>query len=161
MSDPFSAIPSRIPERSEIAHQNAPQSPQEDALATQWSFWALSEIEKPLLLAAANLKLFDAEVRRPAEVEIALRKLSRPWGVLEKRLAQSPYVLGDRFTVADLNIAAVMTLALSCDIDIDAWPRLKGWLHDCLFRPAATDWRTVSFRIPRPASELGVLSMFV
>jgi glutathione S-transferase len=139
----------------------APVTPQEDALATQWSCWALTEIEKPLLLAAANLKLFDAELRQPQEVEIAVKKLSRPWGVLEKHLTDRPYMLGDRFTVADLNIAAVMTLALSCGLDLDAWPRMKAWLESCLFRPAATDWRAVTFRIPRPPSPLGVLSMFV
>jgi glutathione S-transferase len=138
-----------------------PQSPEEDALATLWSFWALSEIEEPLPLAAANLKLFDAEGRRPAEGQIALGKLSRRWGVLEKRLANRRYVPGDRFTVADLNIAAVMTLAFTCGISIGALPRVKTWLHECLYRPSATDWRSVSFRILRPASDLGVMSMFV
>jgi glutathione S-transferase len=105
--------------------------------------------------------LFDAAERRPEEAEIAVKKLSRPWGVLERHLADRPYVLGDRFTVADLNIAAVMTLVPTCGLDIDIWPRMKSWLHACLYRPAATDWRGVSFRIPRPANELGVLSMFV
>ena len=138
-----------------------PQSPQEDALATQWSFWALSEIDKPLVLAAANLKLFDAAARRHEEVEIALKKLSRPWSVLEKHLKDRPYVLGDRFTVADLNIASVMTLPLLCEIDLGAWPRMKEWLRECLYRPAADDWRTVEFRIPRPPNDLAVLAMFV
>ena len=126
----------------------APQTPQEDALATQWSFWVLSEIEKPLLLAAANQKLFAAELRRSEEAEIAMKKLARPWGVLDRHLGARDYVLGERFTVADLNIAAVMTLALSCGLDLDVWPRMKAWLHACLFRPAATDWRGVDFRIP-------------
>lgn len=140
---------------------NAPRTPQEDALAVQWSFWVLSEIEKPLLLAAANLKLFDAGERATDEVQIAVKKLTRPWNVLEQHLADKPYVLGDRFTVADLNIAAVMTLVPTAGVDIDAWPRMKSWLHDCLYRPAATDWRDVSFRIPRPAGDKGMLAMFV
>ena len=138
-----------------------PAGLEEEALATQWSFWALSEVEKPLLLAAANLKLFDADQRRPGEVEIAMKKLSRPFDVLERHLAHRAFMLGQRFTVADLNIAAVMTLALSCGLNLDVWPRMEAWLRDCLYRPAATDWRDVAFRIPRPPSELGVLAMFV
>jgi len=139
----------------------SPATLREDALATQWSFWALSEIEKPLLLAAANLKLFDDDKRDLGEVESAIRKLSRPWGVLEAHLAQRPYVLGDRFTVADLNIAAVMTLVITAGVNIDGWPRVKAWLNGCLYRPAATDWRGVEFRIPRPVDDKGVLAMFV
>jgi glutathione S-transferase len=139
----------------------APQSPQEDALATQWSFWALSEIEKPLLLAAANLKLFDADKRDQDELDIAVKKLSRPFNVLERHLADRHFVLGDRFTVADLNIASILTLVPTSGVDVDAWPRLQSWLEDCIYRPAATDWRDVSFRIPRPANDKGVLAMFV
>ena len=72
-----------------------------------------------------------------------------------------PYMPGDRFTVADLNIAGVMTLALLCEIDLNAWPRMKEWLQRCLDRPAADDWRGVNFRIPRPPTDLGGLAMFV
>ena len=72
--------------------------------------------DKPLVLAAANLKLFYAASRSQQEAEVALKKLSRPCNVLEKHLKDRPYVLGNRFTVADLNIAGVMTLALLCQL---------------------------------------------
>ena len=39
------------------------------------------------------------------------------------------------FTVADLNVAAVISRAV--DMDLSAWPHLKAWLTRCLGRPAA------------------------
>jgi glutathione S-transferase len=46
-------------------------------------------------------------------------------------------LLGNEFTVADLNVAAVISRAV--DMDLSAWPHLKAWLTRCLDRPAARD----------------------
>ena len=139
----------------------APTSEEEDALAVQWSFWVVTEIEKPMIMASANLKLLEPGERSPEELQIAVKKLSRPFHVLERHFASRPYLLGDRFTVADLNVAAVLTLAVTVGLDFEAWPRLKAWLHGCLYRPAATDWRTVDFRIKRAPGDLSAVAMFV
>ena len=139
----------------------APRDLQEDALATQWSFWVTTEIEKPLLLASANRKLFAADQRNEEEALTALAKLARPFKVLDELLATRPHLLGERFTVADLNVATVLDLAPQCGIALDAWPQLDAWLKRCLARPAAADWQSVSFSIPRPPTPLGVLRMFI
>ena len=54
---------------------------------------------------------------------------------LQWSLAKNPYLLGAEFTVADLNVAAVISRAP--DMDLSAWPNLKAWLMRCLGRPAA------------------------
>lgn len=139
----------------------AAQDLKEEALMAQWSLWVENEIEKPLLLAAANQALFAPDARSVHERDLALKKLSRPWTVLEKHLADRPYLVGSRFTVADLNVAAVMTLVPVTGIDLSAWPKLENWLDRCLNRPVAVDWKSVKFTIPRPPTPLGVLGMFV
>ena len=133
----------------------------EEALATQWSFWVATEVEKPLLLASANRRLFAADQRDEAQAQMALGKLDRPFKVLDAHLASQPWLTGQRFTVADLNVATVMDLAPQCGIALDDWPHLAAWHQRCLARPAASDWRSVSFTIPRPATALGLLKMFV
>jgi glutathione S-transferase len=55
--------------------------------------------------------------------------------VLDGALARTPYLLGDDFTVADLNVAAVISRAI--DMDLGAKPHLGSWLRCCLERPAA------------------------
>jgi glutathione S-transferase len=139
----------------------APASLQEAALATQWSFWVVTEVEKPLLFASANRRLFAEGQRDEEQAQMAIEKLHRPFKVLDAHLANRDWVLGDRFTVADLNVATVMDLAPQCGIALDAWPRLQQWHQRCLARPAASDWMDVRFSIPRPATSLALLRMFV
>ena len=139
----------------------APADPHEDALTMQWSFWVVTEVEKPLLFASANRALFAQEARNEDEAQMAIAKLDRPFKVLDAHLAEQPYLLGGQFTVADLNVASVMDLAPQCGITLDTWPRMRDWHQRCLERPAADDWKTVKFSIPRPPTALGVLKMFV
>ncbi len=139
----------------------APRDLPEDALMTQWSFWVVTEVEKPLLFAAANRALFVEVARNEEEAQMALTKLDRPFKVLERHLQQRDYLLGERFTVADLNLATVMDLAPQCAISLQQWPTLKAWHERCLARPAAADWAGITFTIPRPANSLGLLRMFV
>jgi glutathione S-transferase len=58
-----------------------------------------------------------------------------PFKVLDAALAKQPYLLGNDFTVADLNVAAVISRAI--EMDLSAAPNLKAWLTRCLERPAA------------------------
>ena len=60
-----------------------------------------------------------------------------PFRVLEGAFDGRPYLLGDDFMVADLNVAAVISRAI--DMDLTATPRLADWLRRCLGRPAAQD----------------------
>lgn len=132
-----------------------------ETLAVQWSFWVTTEVEKPLLFASANRKLFAQGARDEEQALMAIAKLNRPFKVLDAHLAQQPFLLGSAFTVADLNVATVMDLAPQCGIALDHWPHLQAWHSQCLARPAAADWKDVQFSIPRPPTALGILKMFV
>jgi glutathione S-transferase len=138
----------------------APANAWEDAQATQWSFWVVTEVEKPLLLAAANSLLFAAADRNTEELALMCQRLDRPFKVLNAHLAAQNYVLGARFTVADLNIAALMSLVPLSGLPLDEYPHLKHWLHACLERPAAADWKPINFTVPRPPAHM-MLASFV
>ena len=60
------------------------------------------------------------------------RRRSKCW---TRRSPKQPYLLGKEFTVADLNVAAVISRAI--EMDLSATPSLKVWLQRCLERPAA------------------------
>ncbi|MGE0416228.1 MAG: glutathione S-transferase family protein [Acetobacteraceae bacterium] len=112
----------------------APATPEEEALATQWSFWVMTEIEKPLLtimLHAVGMRPVASDVLAQCEAD-----LQRPLKVLEDHLATRDWLIADRFTVADLNVAAVMIWAKTGKLDLTAWPRTADWLRRCMARPA-------------------------
>jgi glutathione S-transferase len=112
-----------------------PATPQGEAKACQWSLWAANEVERGVNVWSFHaLRLPPAE-RNPQIAADAIALLAAPFAVLDKELSDHPYLLGDHFTVADLNLAAVMSRAL--EMDLTAAPRLAQWLCRCLDRPAA------------------------
>jgi glutathione S-transferase len=112
-----------------------PATPQGEAKATQWSLWAANEIER-----ATNVWSFHAERLPPGERDpkiaaAAIELLASPYRVLDGALARQPYLLGDNFTVADLNVGAVALRARA--MDLSATPNFRDWLDRCYDRPAA------------------------
>jgi glutathione S-transferase len=106
-----------------------------EAKAWQWSLWAVQEVDRGVNIWSLHAIRLPPEDRDAARREEALRVIAPPVGVLEQTLADRPYLLGDEFTVADLNVAAVISRAI--DMDLSATPRLGDWLRRCLDRPAA------------------------
>jgi glutathione S-transferase len=67
----------------------------------------------------------------------ALKVLAAPFRVLDGALAGRDYLIDGAFTVADLNVAAVVSRAI--EMDLAATPHLARWLKACLERPAARE----------------------
>jgi glutathione S-transferase len=106
-----------------------------EAKVVQWSLWAANEIER-----ATNVWSFHAERLPPAERDpkiaaAAIELLTPPFRVVDQALADQSYLLGDEFTVADLNVAAVALRSIA--MDLSATPRYRDWLRRCYDRPAA------------------------
>jgi len=107
---------------------------QDEALATQWSFWAMTEVEKPLLtlmLHQLEMHPVDEATRTQCRTE-----LDRPLSVLEAHLSDRPWLLGRAFSAADLNVASVMVWARASRLDMTAYPKVTDWLKRCMARPA-------------------------
>jgi glutathione S-transferase len=112
-----------------------PAAPQEEARAWQWSFWAISEVDRGVNIWSLHAVRLPPAERDAAKRDEALKVLAAPFKVLDSAVARNPYLLGDHFTVADLNVAAVISRAAA--MDLSAVPNLKAWLTRCLDRPAA------------------------
>ncbi len=113
-----------------------PQLLEDEARAWQWSFWAMTEIERPALTVLLN-RIGPEDKRDTAAADAAERALAAPLRVLDGAVAASPYLLGDHFTVADLNVAAVLSWARQARVDFAAVPKMEAWLKACHDRPAA------------------------
>lgn len=108
---------------------------EDEAKVWQWTLWALTEVDRGVNIWSLNaIRLPEAE-RDAAKRAEALQVLKAPFKVLDEAVAKQPYLLGNSFTVADLNVAAVISRAV--DMDLSAVPHLKAWLERCLARPGA------------------------
>ena len=106
-----------------------------EARAWQWSLWSVQEVDRGANIWSLHAVRLPPQDRDPQRLAEALEVLEAPFRVLEGALAGGAYLLGDEFTVADLNVAAVISRAI--DMDLSATPRLRDWLERCLERPAA------------------------
>ncbi|MBW8838080.1 MAG: glutathione S-transferase family protein [Burkholderia sp.] len=114
----------------------APKSVQEEALMTQWSLWVVNEIEHLLMVILQHRMLLPADVRKPKRADEAWDKLQKPLGVLGAALTNRDYLIGNRFTLADLNVAIVLSSFSRLNLELTLYPNLRAWLDTCLGRPA-------------------------
>jgi len=113
-----------------------PSSALDEAATWQWSVWGISEIE-PLQMQIVVQKFFMPEDKKDeAAVGRAERGLARPLKVLDDTLANSDYLLGADFSVADLNLAGVMELLNMIQFDMGSRPNVQRWLAACRERPS-------------------------
>ena len=113
-----------------------PTNANDEAKAWQWSVWAISEIE-PLQMQIVVQKLFTPEEKRnPKVVEGASKGLQRPLKVLDAALAGRDWLIGNHFSVADLNVAAVMHLMKMINFTYAEHTNLQRWADACYARPA-------------------------
>ena len=114
-----------------------PATLQGEAKAWQWSLWAVTEVDRGVNIWSLHAIRLPPEERDAAKGAEALSVLAEPFKVLDGALAGRRYLIGDDFTVADLNVSAVISRAV--DMDLAATPNLKAWLVRCLERPAARE----------------------
>jgi glutathione S-transferase len=112
-------------------------------LASQWSFWAMLEMEHLLLDLLLHRALLPEFSRDPSYAERDELLLQKPLGVLNTALAGREFLAGSGFTVTDLNVAGILVWGKMARLGLSNHPELKRWLDDCLARPAyrrVRDW---------------------
>jgi glutathione S-transferase len=99
---------------------------------------------KPLLGAQPDPAVLDAQAAQ-------FHKLA---GILDARLATSPWVCGDRPTIADIALAAPMHLHQYQQLPLSAHPNLKRWMTERVEALPAWDrtWVGPGFTLQRPAA---------
>jgi glutathione S-transferase len=112
-----------------------PAKLEDEARVWQWSFWAIAEVDRGVNIWSLHAVRLPPDERNAALRDEAQKVIASPFKVLDAAVARRPYLLGHDFTIADLNVAAVLSRA--ADMDLTAWPNLKTWLTRCLDRPAA------------------------
>jgi glutathione S-transferase len=107
-----------------------------EGLTWQWSFWVMTEVEQPLLTVLMHSRVLAESQRDADKVKRSLGILKTPFAILERALDGQDYLVTSRFTVADLNVAAVLSWCKPSRISLADYPHLDAWLRRCLDRPA-------------------------
>ncbi len=114
-----------------------PRNVAEEGQMTMWSVWAMTECEPHTIQVLYNTIGKPEPERVPALVTAAAAALQRPLNVLDAHLkAEGGFVVGKRFTVADINLAEVIRYAQPMPELFAGRPALKAWIEACQARPA-------------------------
>ena len=100
------------------------------ALVYQWAFFAMTELE------AAVLRLYTARHGDDPETLVkAEERMAKVAAALEAGLDGEPYLVGPRFTIADVIVGGVLESARKYEVSPDS-PPLLAYLEGLDARPA-------------------------
>lgn len=115
----------------------APQDAAETALTDQWALFAATGIEAPALeILYTQADGGDRTPEGQAAIAINAEKLRRPLKRLQAHLQDHDWLVGGRFTVADILVAECLRYAQGHPTLLGEFPAVKRWLETCQARPA-------------------------
>jgi GST-like protein len=100
----------------------------------QWLMWQMGGVG-PMFGQANHFRAYAKEPQ-PYPIERYTNESNRLTGVLDKRLAQSPWVAGDEYSIADIAIFPWMRGSEKRGVDLAAYPNVKRWFDTIGARPA-------------------------
>jgi glutathione S-transferase len=65
--------------------------------------------------------------------------LERPFGIVEKALADKPYLMGTEFSAADAYLYTILSWAPRVGIDLGRWPNITAYVARVKERPSVFD----------------------
>ncbi len=97
----------------------------------RWSLWAQGSVEPWVQRDTDSVVLLAPVV---GDIE---GFLGHSLNALEHALTASDWLLGDLFTLADLNVANILSPSRASRLDMAQYPNTRDWLGTCYSRPAA------------------------
>ena len=111
-----------------------PHDAQRAASASRWMDWQLSTLAGPTGV------LFRALLRNEsvpaAQVDAAIKRGGEVWAIVDRQLAQHPYLAGDDLTVGDIALGNAIHRWYKFDIPRPPLAALRAWYERLLARPA-------------------------
>ncbi len=115
----------------------------------QWSIWSQVEYQRSLITLFIQ-KMFVPEDKRDAEKMAEAEGKIRPLNaVLDAHLEGRDFMVGDSFTLADLDVASVARINIPVGIDLADTPNLARWFVAITERPAYLRVRALDKKVAR------------
>ncbi len=118
----------------------APANAPEHSKMLQWAFYGVSAVEESAL--SVQMTHTGGKAATPegaASLAAARDKLQRPFAAIDGALRTTGYLVGGRFTMADINMAEMVRYVQMEPGFLARFPALDAWLKACQARPAFQD----------------------
>src|SRR5262245_25838718 len=111
-----------------------PADPQGRVEVTQWLFWQMAGLG-PMAGQNHHFSQYASE-RLPYAINRYVNETNRLYGVLNKRLADRPFVAGKDYSIADMASYPWTVSYERQGQDLNDFPHLKRWFESIRARPA-------------------------
>lgn len=110
-----------------------PDDPFERAKVMQWLFFERSYVSPSI----ANLRYFTltGKIDRQQGVEGRRALGVKTLGVMDRELAERPFLAGEAYTIADISNFAYSHLAGEAGFDLSAYPNVEAWIERVRSQP--------------------------
>ncbi len=121
-------------------------TPREQIAVTEWLMWQMGGLG-PMAGQAHHFLKYAPAMDPPNDLPYAKdryrNETARLYGVLDRKLAQTEYVAGDFYSIADMSIWGWASLWEGQQQTLDDKPHMKRWLETVSARPAVQRGRAL------------------
>lgn len=112
------------------------KTPQEKGHVLQWSTWSQVELQPPMVDILIQMWFTPEDKRNMSIVSQAQDKIPPMMQILDKALAGKSYLVGEKFTLADINVSSVVNIALGLKFPLDGYENINFWMNRIKERPS-------------------------
>jgi glutathione S-transferase len=112
---------------TESAATLLPHDVYERGLMYQWLFFEQYSHEPTIAVRRGNL-IYKKRQASDEEMQQLLDKGYRALGVMETQLINTPFMAGDKMTIADIALFAYTHIASEGGYDMDRYPNIQDWI---------------------------------
>ncbi|MFZ4809503.1 MAG: glutathione S-transferase family protein [Hyphomicrobiaceae bacterium] len=124
----------------------APEGRHAYARADQWMEWATTSLYADLIgTCFVQLVRTTAAERNGAAVDAAVKRLAQRLTILDKHLADRQFIVGDRLSMADIGVGALMYRYYNLEIARTRLAHLEAWYQRLTDRKAYQDHVMIDF----------------
>ena len=105
------------------------------ALVLQWMFFEQYSHEPFIAVARFIHHFLPADSPRRAELPRLMQGGRAALGVMERQLAAHPFLVADRYTIADIALYGYTHVAHEGEFDLQPYPAVRAWLDRVADQP--------------------------
>ena len=112
-----------------------PEDPYERAQVLQWQFFEQYSHEPNIAVARFWLAYSGTPERFEAELPSRMKGGYAALDAMERHLDGRGFMVGDRYSLADISLYAYTHVAHEGGFDLDPYPAIRGWLEKVAAQP--------------------------